>query len=213
VSALVDDPLIPKLARDRIPFVIIGRHLNGLNASYVDADNVRGARMATEHLMQHGRQHTATITGPLNMCPGQDRLQGYRAALRSAGSSIDENLIVEGDFTEAGGFATMQKLMPHRPDAVFIASDLMAVGALRALRQAGVRVPDDVALVGFDDAPIATYSDPPLTTVRQPVYELGVTAIKHLLRLLDKDIEGPLRTILPTELVIRASCGAKSRSG
>jgi LacI family transcriptional regulator len=97
------------------------------------------------------------------------------------------------------------------PDAVFIASDLMAVGALRALRQAGRRVPDDVALVGFDDAPVATYTDPPLTTVRQPIYDLGVTAIKLLLRLLEKETEGPLRTILTTELVIRASCGAQGR--
>jgi len=207
VSALVDDPLIPRLLRDRIPFVTIGRHLRE-QVSYVDADNVRGGRMATEHLLHNGRRRVATITGPLNMVPGLDRREGYQAALREAGFTVREAWIAEGDFTQSGGFAAMQQLLPREPDAVFVASDLMAVGALRALQQAGQRVPDDVALVGFDDAPVATFTDPPLTTVRQPVYELGVMAIKQLLRLLEKEHEEPVRTILPTELVIRASCGA-----
>ena len=212
VSALLDDPLVPRLLRDHIPFVTIGRHLYEADVNYVDTDNVRGARTATEHLLRQGRQRVATITGPLNMVPGLDRREGYRAALRAANMPIDEDLIVEGDFSEAGGFSAMQRLLPLEPDAVFIASDLMAVGALRAISQAGRRVPEDVALVSFDDAPIATYTDPPLTTVRQPMYELGVNAIRLLIRLLKEDVDGPLRTILPTELVIRASCGAQGRS-
>jgi LacI family transcriptional regulator len=164
--------------------------------------------MAAAHLLQNGRRKVATITGPLKMVPGLDRLAGYQTALREAGFAVQGELIVEGDFTQAGGFAGMQQLLPLEPDAVFVASDLMAVGALRALQQAGRRVPDDVALVGFDDAPVATFTDPPLTTVRQPVYELGVTAIKQLLRLLEEEHEEPVRAILSTELVIRASCGA-----
>jgi LacI family transcriptional regulator len=207
VSSRVGDPLIPRLLQDHIPFVTIGRRLHHPDVSYVDADNVRGARMATEHLLQHGRRRVATITGPSNMVPGLDRREGYRAALREAGLPINENLVAEGDFTEAGGYAAVEQLLPLEPDAVFVASDLMAVGALRALRQAGRRVPDDVALVGFDDAPVAAYTNPPLTTVRQPIYDLGVTAIKLLLRLLETETEGPLRTILATELVVRASCG------
>jgi LacI family transcriptional regulator len=208
VSALLDDPLIPRLLRDRIPFVTVGRHLPELGVSYVDADNVYGGQMAAAHLLQNGRRKVATITGPLKMVPGLDRLAGYQTALREAGFAVQGELIVEGDFTQAGGFAGMQQLLPLEPDAVFVASDLMAVGALRALQQAGRRVPDDVALVGFDDAPVATFTDPPLTTVRQPVYELGVTAIKQLLRLLEEEHEEPVRAILSTELVIRASCGA-----
>jgi LacI family transcriptional regulator len=107
VSAPVSDPLIPRLLRDHIPFVTTGRRLHHPDVSYVDADNVRGARMATEHLLQHGRRRVATITGPLNMVPGLDRRKGYEAALREAGLAINGNLIAEGDFTEASGYAAM----------------------------------------------------------------------------------------------------------
>jgi len=207
VSALADDPLIPRLVRDRVPFVSVGRYPDKSGVSYVDADNVRGARVATEHLLQCGRRRIATVTGPLNMIAGLDRREGYQSALREAGLPVDEKLIVAGDFTENSGYTSMQQLLPLEPDAVFVASDLMAVGVLRALHQAGRRVPDDVAVVGFDDAPIVDFTDPPLTTVRQPVYELGVMAVKSLLRLLERETEGPLHTILPTELVIRRSCG------
>lgn len=212
MSAFLDDPLIPRLLRDRIPFVIIGRYPRESAASYVDADNVRGSRMATAHLLRQGRQRMASITGPASMIAGLDRREGYQTALREADLPLEEKLIVAGDFTEASGYAAMQQLLPQEPDAVFVANDLMAVGALRAIRQAGRRVPEDVALVGFDDAQVAAYADPPLTTVRQPVYELGSTAIDLLLRLLESDTQSPLRAILPTELVIRASCGAQRRS-
>ncbi len=219
LSAFLDDPLIPRLLRDRIPFVTIGRHPHEPAASYVDADNVRGARMATEHLLRQGRRRVATITGPASMIAGLDRREGYQAALREADLPLDENLIAEGDFTEAGGYVAMQQLLLQEPDAVFVANDLMAIGALRAIRQVGRRVPDDVALVGFDDAQIAAYADPPLTTVRQPVYELGDTAINLLVRLIEPvgslrgyETQDSLRAILPTELVIRASCGAQRRS-
>jgi len=116
-------------------------------------------------------------------------------------------LIVEGDFTEAGGRAAMAQLLPLAPDAVFVASDLMALGALSALWEAGCCVPDDVAVIGFDDAPVAAYTDPPLTTVRQPVTDLGRTAARLLMRLLQEEQAGPLCQTLPTELIVRASCG------
>jgi LacI family transcriptional regulator len=209
VSARVGDPLIPRLLHDQIPFATTGRRLHHPEVSYVDVDNVRGAHMAVDCLLSLGRRRIATISGPLSMVPSLDRRRGYEAALRAAGLLINEDLIAEGDFTEAGGHVAMQGLLSQKPDAVFVASDLMAVGALRALHQAGLRIPDDVAVVGFDDAPVAAYTDPPLTTVRQPVYELGVTAVNLLLRLLENEVEGPLRTILTTELVIRASCGAR----
>ncbi len=212
LSAFLDDPLVPRLLQDRIPFVIIGRHLHEPQVSYVDIDNTRGAQMATEHLLRQGRRRISSITGPANMIAGLDRREGYLSALREAGLPIDNELIVAGDFTEATGYVAMQQLLPLKPDAVFVANDLMAVGALRAIRQAGQRVPDDIALVGFDDSQIAAYTDPPLTTVRQPVRTLGSTAVDLLLRLLENDAQAPLRTILPTELVIRTSCGAQRRS-
>ena len=214
-SASLNDPLISDLLRDRIPFVSVGRHPNK-PVHYVDADNVSGARMAVEHLIRLGHRRIATITGPLDMIAGQDRLTGYRQALEARGIPVEEELIVEGDFTEASGTAGMQRLLPVSPSAVFVASDMMAIGALRSLRQADRQVPQDIALVGFDDIPIASAIVPALTTVRQPIERMGSMAVEVLLSVLeDSSGEGApaQRIILPTELVIRASCGsALSRS-
>ncbi len=214
-SASLDDPLISDLLRDRIPFVSVGRHPNK-PVHYVDADNVNGARMAVEHLTRLGHRRIATITGPLDMIAGQDRLTGYRQALEARGIPVEEELIVEGDFTEASGTVGMQRLLPASPSAVFVASDMMAIGALKALRQADRQVPQDIALVSFDDIPIASAIEPALTTVRQPIERMGSMAVEVLLSVLeDSSGEEALaqRIVLPTELVIRASCGsALSRS-
>jgi DNA-binding LacI/PurR family transcriptional regulator len=168
--------------------------------------------MAVEHLLRLGHERVATITGPLNMCAGQDRLEGYRQALAARGIPVDEDLIAEGDFTEGGGRAAMRRLLPHRPTAVFAASDMMAVGAIKVLREAGLRVPEDVAVVGFDDIPLASMVEPPLTTVRQPIEQLGSMAVELLVSLMENPGEETVhRVVLPTELVIRASCGVRSR--
>lgn len=209
-SAMVDDPLVSRLLRDHIPFVTVGHHPDESLISYVDADNVHGAQTAVNYFIQAGRKRIATITGPLRTIPGIDRLEGYKRALRSAGMPVDEALIAEGDFTEESGYRAMHRLLDTRPDAVFIGSDLMAMGALRALRDANVSVPDDVAVIGFDDAQLASVAEPPLATVRQPVTELGTTAVDLLLELIEGDGEvGPLRAVLPTELIIRPSAGGR----
>jgi LacI family transcriptional regulator len=209
-SASLDDPLISDLLRDRIPFVSVGQHPNK-PVHYVDADNVSGARMAVEHLIRQGHRRIATITGPLNMIAGQDRLNGYRQALEARGIPVEEELIVEGDFTEASGTVAIQRLLPISPSAVFVASDMMAIGALKALRQANRQVPQDIALVGFDDIPVASAIVPALTTVRQPIERMGFMAVEVLLSVLEDSSgeEAPAqRIVLPTELVIRASCGS-----
>ena len=209
-SASLDDPLISDLLRDRIPFVSVGRYPNK-PVHYVDADNVNGARMAVEHLIRLGHRRIATITGPLDMIAGQDRLSGYRQALEARGIPVEEELIVEGDFTEASGTVGMQRLLPVSPSAVFVASDMMAIGALKALRQADRQVPQDIALVSFDDIPIASAIEPALTTVRQPIERMGSMAVEVLLTVLEasSEEEAPAqRIVLPTELVIRASCGS-----
>jgi LacI family transcriptional regulator len=214
-SASLDDPLIPNLLRDRIPFVSVGRRPKE-RAHYVDADNVNGARMAVEHLIRLGHRRIATITGPLDMIHGQDRLSGYRQALEARGIPVEEELIVEGDYTEASGTVGMQRLLPVSPSAVFVASDMMAIGALKALRQADRQVPQDISLVSFDDIPIASAIEPALTTVRQPIQRMGSMAVEVLLSVLEdsSEEEAPAqRIVLPTELVVRASCGsALSRS-
>jgi LacI family transcriptional regulator len=207
-AAALEDPLIPDLVRDRVSFVVCGRPPDGQVAS-VDVDNTGGARMAVEHLMDLGHRRIATITGRADMAAGQDRLEGYRKALIGRGVPVDEELIVDGDFTESSGIVGMQRLLPAKPTAVFVASDMMAVGALKALRQAGRRVPEDVALVGFDDIPVASAVEPPLTTVRQPIGRMASVAVETLLDLIEHPGSGPRRVVLPTQLVIRESCSKK----
>jgi LacI family transcriptional regulator len=210
-SMLLNDSLVQALFEGDLPFMLVGRHPTDERASYVDADNIGGAREAVTHLLRLGRRRVATITGPQNMTAGADRLTGYLAALRDRGLLSDPSLIVEGDFTEAGGYRAMQQLLACRLDALFAASDIMAIGAMRALREASLRVPEDVAVVGFDDLPQSTHSDPPLTTVRQPIYRLGSTTVDTLLDLIDYPDSSPRRIVLPTELIVRASCGSALR--
>jgi LacI family transcriptional regulator len=209
-SAHLNDPLFPKLLQDAIPFVVVGRHPDE-RINSVDVDNVSAARMAVEHLIRLGHTRIATITGPLTMSHGEDRLAGYRQALEAHQLAVDERLIVEGDYTEAGGSLGAQRLLPASPTAIFVASDVMAIGALKALRDAGLRVPQDVALVGFDDVPIAAAIEPALTTVRQPIERLGSMAADLLLNLLANPSVGRASTqriVLPTQLIVRDSCGA-----
>jgi len=208
-STRLDDPLIARLNQDRVPFVMVGRHPNE-RVNYVDIDNVAGARMAVEHLIRLGHRRIATITGPLNMTSGADRLKGYQRALEAYRLPVEEALIVEGDFTEASGTAAARCLLPLSVTAIFVASDVMAIGALKGIREAGLRVPHDVALVGFDDVPLATAVQPSLTTIRQPIERLGSLAAGLLVDLLDNppDEQAPAHhIILPTKLIIRESCG------
>jgi LacI family transcriptional regulator len=165
--------------------------------------------MAVDQLIRLGHRRIGTLTGPPKMAAGQDRLAGYREALELHGIPVEEGLIVEGDFTESGGFVGMQRLLPAEPTAVFVASDMMAVGALKALRQAGRRVPEDIALVSFDDIPVASAIEPPLTTVRQPIGQMAALAVETLLDLIEHPGSGPRRIVLPTQLVIRESCSKK----
>jgi LacI family transcriptional regulator len=203
----INDPLIPKLLGNQVPFVMVGRPNDSLDdVSFVDADNVVGAYTATGHLIRSGRERIATITGPLTTTVGLDRRQGYLDALNDRGRSIDEALIVEGDFTVAGGYTATQRLISHQPDAIFVASDTMSFGALRALRDGALSVPDDVAVVGFDDLPTASLSDPPLTTIRQPIRRVGAQVVETLIDILTNGPEPPRRIVLSTELVIRSSC-------
>lgn len=143
--------------------------------SFVDVDNTGGARLATEHLLGTGRRVVATITGPQDMGAGVLRLEGYREAIEKAGHVVDPALIAYGDFSEQSGVDAMRRLLAAHPDidAVFAASDSMALGAMRVLREAGRRVPIDVGVVGFDDSVLARQTDPALTSVHQPVEEMG----------------------------------------
>ena len=199
------DPLPGSLARLGIPVVCSGRPMSppASPVPYVDVDHIGGVAQAVRHLLAIGRRRIATIAGPQDMIAGVDRLNGYRDTLREAGLT---GHAAYGDFTRDSGVRAMHELLRTDPglDAVFVASDMMAHGALQALKDAGRRVPDDVAVIGFDDFDISRYSDPPLTTVRQPIVDMGRTMAKQMLGLVhDKDV--PPAVVLPTELVVRGS--------
>ena len=208
----VDDPSLIELVRDGFPIVLQGA-LPDLGAPSVDVDNVAGARGAVEHLISLGHRRIACITNaPLVYTAAQERLAGYRQAMAAAGLDADPDLVAEAAFDAPSGHAAMAGLLARTQfDAAFVASDVVALGAIGALREAGKRVPLDVSVVGFDDIPLAGYFDPPLTTVRLPAYELGQAAGRALLeRIADREI--PVRTLLPTELIVRASTAPSSRT-
>jgi LacI family transcriptional regulator len=204
-SAALDDPLLPRLQQSRCPCVLVGRHPAYPSLPWVDVDNVNGARSMTEHLISLGHRRIAAITGPLNTIVGQERREGYLQALAQANIAASDALLTEGDFTEESGFYAMKRLARQEPTAVFAASDLMAIGAIRALAQMGRHVPEDVSVAGFDDAPAATLIEPQLTTVQQVVVDLGRMAGEKLLARLElRDVAAqPQR--LSTHLVVRSS--------
>jgi DNA-binding LacI/PurR family transcriptional regulator len=203
------DALPERLVARRLPVVVGGRPPVAGPVSYVDVDNLGGAFAAVAHLLGRGRGRVATITGPLDMPAAQDRLEGYHRALGAAGLSREASLEESGDFSHDGGVAAMRTLLGRHPDldAVFAASDLMGAGALQVLREAGRRVPEDVAVVGFDDSPFAASTLPPLSSVRQPIEEWGREMTRLLLAGIDAERHVPRRVILATELVVRASSG------
>ena len=189
-----------------IPVVFGGRpyHPELHRNNYVDVDNAAGAAMGTKYLIDLGRQRIATIAGPANMQAALDRAEGWAAALREAGHPDD--LLEYGDFTLASGAAAMRALLDREPklDAVFVASDLMAAGAISLLRDRGLTVPGDVAVVGFDDSSAATSGAIPLTTVHQPSREMGAEMARMLLALLRGEATERER-VMPTRMVVRTS--------
>jgi DNA-binding LacI/PurR family transcriptional regulator len=209
------DPLPAHLQARGVPMVVGGRPPGGVSASYVDVDNREAARHAVRHLAGLGRRRIATITGPQDMGAGIDRLEGYRDGLTEAGIPRDDRLVATADFTYEGGATAMRGLLEAAPDldAVFAASDLMAAGALSVLRAADREIPGDVAIVGFDDSPLAAATEPPLTSVRQPIEEMGRELVRLLAASLEDAKRPARRVLLSTELVQRASSRGSSGGG
>lgn len=204
-----DDPLPEHLQSHGIPVVVGGEPPHGARVSYVDNDNHGGAFAAVKHLIEQGRTRIATITGPLDMPAGVTRRLAYRDALRAAGRTPDADLEESGGFTREGGQRSMEVLLQRCPDidAVFAASDLMAAGALSALYAAGRRVPEDVAVVGFDDSIIALSTRPALSSVHQSMAVMGRELVSVLLQTVDSRDDVLRRVVLETELIVRQSSG------
>lgn len=206
LSLHAGDPLPGRLEERGVPAVLGGRPADAQPLSYVDVDNVAGAVLAVEYLLSTGRRRIATITGPHDMAAGIERLEGYRSALARGGIVPDPSLEAVGDFGESSGVTAACGLLDRHPDvdAIFAASDPMAIAALKVLAERGRRVPEDVAVVGFDDSPSSRHTSPPLTTVHQPVEAMG----REMVRLLSARIEGlptALRVTLQPRLVVRES--------
>jgi DNA-binding LacI/PurR family transcriptional regulator len=200
-----------ELLSTRVPLVAIDLSPGDLSVDLVTVANARGARAAVRHLINLGHTRIGLISGPLHFSTAQERRAGYEQELTAAGLPLGADLVQLGAFREAGGHAAMRALLdlPEPPTAVFVANNLMTLGAIKAIHERGLRIPDDVAIIGFDDMPWADSLQPPLTVVAQPTYELGATAARLLLARL-REPERPIRRIvLETALVVRSSCGAK----
>lgn len=201
VSALLDV---------QMPIVFVNTHVVSDQIPSINFDNFGGGYLVTKHLIAQGHQRIATITGPLQAVDAQERLRGYRKALEEAGLPINPDLEIPGNFTQVSGYDAAKVLLKKdpRPTAIFAANDMAAIGAMSMLQQAGVRIPEEMAIAGFDDVSSARYVTPSLTTVRVPIYELGRLGIKQVLDLLHtRNTPETLRTQLPVELVVRASSG------
>ncbi len=210
-----DDNELRQLLESGAPLVLQGRWRDQPAAS-VDVDNVAAARMATEHLIRLGHHRLGIVLhAPLEYTAAADRLEGFRAALDAHGLTFDPHRMAVALFTPASGEQALRKVMAMEPQptALFITSDTVCIGAMRAAERMGLRIPQDLAVVGFDDIPMATYIDPPLTTVRLPAYGLGWGAADLLIRMITHEEVRERNVILDTELVIRNSCGASETDG
>lgn len=203
---------IVSLIRRGIPLVTTAYHLPGERLTVVDVENVDGGSQATDCLVCSGRQQIAMIEGP-DWKSVRDRAQGYRMALEQADIPLNSALVESGDWSYQSGYHAMSRLLERAPHltAVFAHNDQMAIGAIRALLEAGRRIPDDVAVVGYDDIPAAAFCYPPLTTIRQPMQEVGRVATQLLLKAINHPDSDPREVLLKPELVRRESCGTTVR--
>ena len=204
-----DAPVLRQLRDDAIPFVLVNRRVHGLPCDFVGIDNEGSAMAMTEHLLALGYGRIGFIAGPESSSASTGRLHGYRAALQAHGIALEPTYIQAGDLTPESGYRAAQRLLdlPHRPRAIFAGNDAMALGALDALYDAGLCVPQDVALAGFDDMAFASSRTISLTTIHQSRYDLGRDAVTLLLESIEQGRTEPREVILPARLVVRRSCG------
>lgn len=207
-SRFDDKQYILKLRKVPLPCVLISRFpLEKIN--YVGCDNKQGAYNAVEHLINLGHRRVGFISGSFDFIGGVDRFEGYKIALKKHNLEYDNELVAKGDWTRESGYQAMCELLNgvKVPTAVFAANDQMAVGAVKAIKEKGLQISKDIAIVGFSDTQFASYVEPPLTTVREPTYEEGTLAAEMLVKLINGQEVTPPQVILPTKLIIRESCG------
>lgn len=210
MSPYADDDELSAALNGAAPLVLLGSGANSQPYPSFEIDNRAGAVAITRHLIEAGHRRIAFVAGPSDNMDAAQRLSGYRAALEAAGALTEQ--IVQGDFSEKSGLQAARRLLAASvPDAIFAGNDEMAIGCLAALREAGLRVPEDVALAGFDDIPVARFLDPPLTTAGVPIAEIGRQAVECCVAILESGSPGAHRSFTP-ELVVRASSGSADRT-
>ncbi|MCU6432371.1 LacI family transcriptional regulator [Undibacterium sp. Jales W-56] len=209
VSSGIDLELTQLLADEAIPKVLVDREVPGVAADFIEADHEQGGYLATRYLLDLGHRRIACVAGPKTLLPSSDRVSGYLRALKEAGIDFNIDYLAHSDFTSQGGFSAFQQLLalPTRPTAIFASNDLMAIGGLCAAQQAGMRIPEELSVIGYDDIALASFSTPPLTTIAQPKHEIGVLTARVLVnRIINAEL--PLRReMLETKLTVRQSTG------
>ena len=215
-SSLLKDPTVLWLRHQHIPYVLVNRFSDDGQDAFVGSDDLVGGRVATEHLVQLGHRRIAHLAGKATISTGLMRRRGYLAALAASGLTADPRLVVESGYTEEGGARAAERLLAleDRPTALFAVTDMAAVGALGAARQMGLRVPEDVAIVGYNDIPLATRMVPALTTVHVPIHDFGTAAARLLLDQIEIGEPSRRRVIFNPELIVRGStvAGAGTRA-
>ncbi|MDI6783543.1 MAG: LacI family DNA-binding transcriptional regulator [bacterium] len=222
LGMLTDEPMVRHLQKKRYPILLVNSAMNGVSS--VVADNILGVKLAAEHLIKLGHQKFGLIKGLENTNTGIDRITGFMKVLNHHRLVINPKWIVAGNYSEESGYLGMKQILANRlvPTAVFAGNDMMAIGAIRAIREYGLQVPDDIAIVGGDDIKLAAYIEPPLTTIRQDMYEIGALAARELITLIHTHHTRARSTrmkkeqlphagtphMVKTELIIRKSCGA-----
>jgi LacI family transcriptional regulator len=202
---------IRSLLERNMPLVVVDREIADVEVDSVLTDNLQGGYLATKHLIELGHRRIGCITGPSDLTPSAERVIGYERALMERNLAVNENLILKGDFQYESGYQAVREFltMDEPPTAVFACNDLMAVGAISGVRENGGRVPEDLAIVGFDDVDLASFTNPPLTTIVQPKYEMGVLAAQMLMERIKDKAMPPRRRLLKTTLVVRESCHSR----
>lgn len=206
-SANVDEAFLNRLDKTEKHYVFVGRPAVGYErVNFVDVENQHGGRLVAEHLIARGRTRIGMIVARPSLTASQDRQQGYISALQAAGMAINlQHIVTTPDYSERSGYDGAKVLLNREVDAIFAANDLIALGAIRAIHEAGLSVPEDIAVVGYDDVPAAAIAQPPLTTIRQPIGSLGELSTRALLGLIEGQLAPPIRQVLPVDLVVRAS--------
>lgn len=206
-SAVLDETVMNRLNNCGKPYILIGHPpSNHDECNYVDVDNIEASYQMVRYLIGRGYQRIGVIPGRDGLMSSADRLAGYKKALLDCGLSLDETLIApSGHYTEMGARSSMEYLLQQQVDAVFASSDMMAIGAMRLIQDSGLRVPDDIAMAGFDNIPLAARTVPALTTIQQPIQQLGAAAAEGLINILEGRQVPPVRMAFPFELVVRAS--------